>query len=101
MVICLCAFNRGRKILPTLHALAGQDRAGGRITRILVVDNGSRDDTPAIVSRFIAEHADAQMQLVIEPTPGKSEAIRRAFAETDEPIVAIIDDAAGWRGRHA
>ena len=44
------------------------------------------------MSQFIAEHADAQMQLVIEPTPGKSEAIRRAFAETDEPVVAIIDD---------
>ena len=92
MAICMCTFNRGLKILPTLHALAGQDRAGGRITRILVVDNGSHDETPEIVSRFIAEHADAQMQLVIEPNPGKSEAIRRAFATTDEPVVAFTDD---------
>lgn len=92
MAICLCTYNRSEKVLPTLNALINQTSLGERISRILILDNDSRDDTQDIVNTFIKQHPAAPLSLVIEKNPGKSQSIRRAFAETNEPVLAIIDD---------
>jgi glycosyltransferase involved in cell wall biosynthesis len=94
MAIGLCAFNRSLRIIPTLEALAAQVRVDDdgrtRVTRIVICDNNSTDDTPDIISRFVADHP--HMSLVTEPAPGKSQAIKRLFSATDEDVVLLIDD---------
>jgi GT2 family glycosyltransferase len=99
MVIGVCTYNRGAAISRTLEALAALDpviHAGSpRLARIVLVDNRSTDDTAAVVDAFIAERAAAgrfPFLRIRESTPGKCAAMRRLFAETSEPIVAIIDD---------
>src|SRR5207244_92028 len=58
MVIGVCTYNRGPEITRTLAALAALDpiRTSGapRLSRIVIVNNRSTDDTPAVVDRFIA-----------------------------------------------
>lgn len=102
-VIGLCTFNRGERFLPTLRAIAALDRLGGRVTRVVIVDNASNDATPHVVARFAAEHPHAGIEVVREPVPGKVAALRRLFAETDEPLVLTLDDdtlpAPDWAAR--
>jgi len=100
MVIGLCAFNRGKRIIPTLDALAAQERPRDedgrrRITRVLICDNNSSDDTRRVIEQFIEANPDADMSLVVESEPGKRSAIKRLFSETEktgEQVVLLIDD---------
>lgn len=92
MAIGLCTYNRGPKIVRTLEAIAGLDRAEGRVTRVVVIDNNCTDETPRIVGEFIAANPSLPMVLVRETTQGLAAARKRVFAETDEPFVAFLDD---------
>lgn len=92
MVIGVCTYNRGERILRTLETIARMDRAGGRITRCVIVDNRSNDGTSEIIDRFIASGPAMPMVRVREERPGKPEAVRRLFQETDEPLLGVIDD---------
>lgn len=92
MVIGVCTFNRGERILRTLQTIAEMDRAGGRIARCVIVDNRSNDGTDQIIDRFIASGPALPMVRVYEERPGKPEALRRLFQETDEPLLGVIDD---------
>src|SRR5205085_2566587 len=96
VVIGVCTYNRGPQITQTLQALAALDpvRANGapRLSRIIVINNRSTDDTPAVVDRFIAGNRGGgiPIQRLDEPTPGKTHAMRRFFRQTSEPFACII-----------
>lgn len=96
MALGICTYNRGERILRTLHTIASMDRVGGRITRCVIIDNRSTDGTSEIIDRFIASNAtdpDAlPMVRIREERPGKPEALRRLFEETTEPLLGVIDD---------
>lgn len=92
LVLGICTFNRGRAFAPTLEALARLDRANGRLARIVIVNNASTDDTADMVRAFAQAHPTLPLKLIDEPTPGKLHAMRRLFASTTEPFIAIIDD---------
>lgn len=92
MAICVCTYNRGAAIVRTLEALDAMDRVGGRLARIVVVNNRSSDNTAEVVQRFIDEHPDTVIELMHEDKRGKVNAIRAFFKATNEPIVCIIDD---------
>lgn len=92
MVIGVCTYNRGERILRTLESIASMDRAGGRVTRCVIVDNRSNDGSSEIIDRFIASGPALPMVRVREEKQGKPEALRRLFQETDEPLLGVIDD---------
>lgn len=96
MTLGLCTFNRGDKIIPTLEAITKLDRAEGRLLSAIIVDNKSTDNTAAVIDAFIASYAKIDptfpIRRVHEPRPGKANAIERLFAETDSPVVGMIDD---------
>lgn len=92
MVIGVCTYNRGERILRTLQTIAEMDRVGGRIARCVIVDNRSNDGTDQIIDRFIASGPALPMVRIYEERPGKPEALRRLFQETDEPLLGVIDD---------
>jgi GT2 family glycosyltransferase len=92
MVIGICTYNRGKKIRATLDALAKLENPGGRISRIVLVNNASTDDTPNEIDRFIASGPPIPVVRIDEPSPGKIAALRTLFARTDEPLLALTDD---------
>lgn len=92
MVIGVCTYNRGPKIRRTLEAIAALDRRGGRVTRVIVIDNNCTDTTPDIVRDFAAAITSIPITLIRETTQGLAAARKRVFAETTEPLIAFLDD---------
>lgn len=92
VVIGVCTYNGASRIIPTLEALAAQDRLGGRVTRAVVVDNNSTDGTAEAVAAFSARHPAMPIEVLREPTPGKAEAMRTLVRATDEPYLLLTDD---------
>src|SRR5205823_12861531 len=55
-------------------------------------DDGSRDETPAIVQRYIRSHGDAAVRLVALPqNRGKGAALRAGVAATRGERVLLMD----------
>ncbi len=100
MAIGVCTHNASVRILPLLRALASMDRVGGRVSRVVIVENASTDDTADVVRAFVRAHPAAGIELLHEPKPGKTNAMVRLFEATGEPIVGMLDDdmspGAGW-----
>ncbi|MGH7803004.1 MAG: glycosyltransferase family 2 protein [Candidatus Binatia bacterium] len=92
----VCTRDRARVLPRALRAAAGQSAAFP--FEILVVDNGSSDDTRAVVERASAEHPS--IRYVHEPETGLSRARNRGAAESRAPLLAYLDDdaepVAGW-----
>jgi glycosyltransferase involved in cell wall biosynthesis len=84
----VCTWNRAAMLEDALEALVAQEDAP--LHEILVVDNGSRDHTGAVVQRWAARHP--QIISVLEPRLGlacaRNAAVRRARA----PLIAFTDD---------
>lgn len=100
LAIGVCTYNRGEAIVRTLETLAAMDRVGGRVSRFIIIDNRSSDNTRAVVERFISRHPEIPMVCWRETTPGKSAALTKLFTETSEEFVGVIDDdvlaSPGW-----
>lgn len=92
MVIGVCTYNGAPRIRRTLEALVGMDLPPGRVSEVVVVDNRSSDATAETIDRFIASGPRIPVRRLYEGTPGKIAAMRRLFAETSEPLIALTDD---------
>lgn len=94
MALLVCTRDRARSLRRLLSALIRVDRA--RVSRIVVVDNASRDDTPRVIEEHAAHTrttpASPPIEYRLEPEPGVAHARRHALRATDEPFVAFIDD---------
>jgi hypothetical protein len=86
------AHNEG----PRVAAVVAPLRASGRFTRVVVVDDGSRDDTSSA-----ARAAGAEV-LRLDPNRGKGGAMLAGVHATAEPVVVFFDaDLVGLRPEHA
>ena len=94
--VVVCTRNRAGYLRTLLESLGGQSIPDAPF-EVLVVDNGSTDDTPAVVRAF----ADAlPLRSVSEPTPGLQHARNAGWQAARGRIVAYLDDDAvaqpGW-----
>jgi GT2 family glycosyltransferase len=89
--VVICTYSNGRQLEEVLAALAEQDEDAGR-WRVLVVDNNSTDDTPAVVDRWAATGSIPGLRRVVERIQGLTPARQRGVAETDGPWIAFVDD---------
>ncbi len=92
LALGVCTYNRGPKLAETLAAIARMDRAGGRVRRLVIIDNNSSDETGTVADRFCASDPPIPARRVIEPVQGLAAARARFVNETDEPLLALIDD---------
>jgi glycosyltransferase involved in cell wall biosynthesis len=85
--IAICTRNRSARLARLLRSLqaAAPDRTF-RSVQVLVVDNGSTDDTPATVSSF----ADARY--ILEPRAGLNFARNAALQAATGDLLAYLDD---------
>lgn len=92
--VAICTRNRARHLRAALDSLTRQTLPADRF-EVLVVDNGSGDETPAVVRSF-----GARVRGLHEPIAGLSRARNHALARAASPLIAYLDDDAvaepGW-----
>ncbi len=88
LTVLIAARNEEHAIGDTVRSLADQDY-GGRL-RILLIDNGSTDQT-SDAARTAARDVGLALDVIVEPTPGKSFALNRGLAETTDELVITLD----------
>ena len=87
--VVVCTRDRARQLSACLHHLAQARSACGHASEIVVVDNGSRDDTRDVVSA----HAESlPIRYLLEARPGLSIARNRGIAAARGALVAFTDD---------
>ena len=87
--VIVCTRDRARQLSACLHHLAQARSACGHASEIIVVDNGSLDDTRDVVSA----HAEAlSIRYMLEARPGLSSARNRGITAARGALVAFTDD---------
>jgi glycosyltransferase involved in cell wall biosynthesis len=90
--VVIPAFNEACRIERTLDRSVAFLESRGETWEIVVADDGSRDETPLIVQRYIRSHGDARVRLVALPqNRGKGAALRAGVAVTRGARVLLMD----------
>jgi dolichyl-phosphate beta-glucosyltransferase len=88
--IIIPAYNESSRIRPTLDEILRYTAEKGWDAEILVVDDGSRDDTSAIISEYAARHP--QVQLVQNPgNRGKGFSVRNGMLHAQGEVCLFSD----------
>lgn len=88
MTVLVATRNRANLLALALDRLARLDTRGIR-WQLVVVDNGSTDSTPQVLSGALAR---LPLQVVQEPVPGKNRALNAAVPHVRGHLLAFIDD---------
>jgi glycosyltransferase involved in cell wall biosynthesis len=88
ITILMPYYNEADFIAATLESLIAQS---DRRFRMVLVDNASTDDSPAIARRIAALATDIQTIHLHEPIPGKLNALRAGLAHVGTPYLATCD----------
>jgi dolichyl-phosphate beta-glucosyltransferase len=90
--IVIPAFNEARRLPSTLRHTMGFLRSQPWSTRVVVVDNGSSDDTPGVV-RMVADELDGEVDVSVIgcARPGKGAAVRRGLLSSRSRFVGFFD----------
>ncbi|SRR5579871_5409297 len=84
----IATFNRAAYLRQALEALRLQTLARA-LFEVIVVDDGSNDDTPSVVRSFARDLPILHLQ---QPNGGVAAARNRALAAAKAPIVLFLDD---------
>jgi len=85
--VLIAAFNEGKVIASTLKSVMATDYLGE--LEVVVVDDGSKDDTAAEVERFAV--TEPRVKLIRQENTGKSGALRNAIAHSRHGILVFLD----------
>ena len=91
ITVVVCTRNRADRIAVALDSLGRLETDGAFRFDVLVVDNGSTDDTAAIVER-IASGFPVTLRRIFEEQPGVGRARNRGVAESRGEWIAFFDD---------
>lgn len=86
VTVLVPAFNEGKVIANTLHSLLASEYGN---LEILVVDDGSTDDTSAVVTALAAENP--KIRLITQANGGKSAAANHGLETARGEIVIAVD----------
>jgi len=89
--ILVCTYNRARLLRETLEAMQTMAPPVDCRVEIIVIDNNSTDDTPAIVAE-LARVARYPIVSLHETRQGKSFALNAGLAHATGDVVALTDD---------
>jgi len=91
ITVAICCHNSAARIRPTLEHLLAQTGASPNSWEVLLVDNGSTDNTVAMAKQ-IWTSTDVPLRIVPEPRLGQMFARIRAFREAAFEYVSFVDD---------
>lgn len=97
--VVICTYNRAKYLKETIACAVEQTLSSGTF-EILVVDNGSTDETACVVKTCQITESESLIRYVLEPDVGLSAARNRAIQEARGQILCFLDDDAipdpGW-----
>src|SRR5438876_15104 len=85
--VVMAAYNEGRVIAGTLRALLDTEYKGD--IEVIVIDDGSRDETAAEIER--AAEVDPRVRLMQQENRGKARALQRALSAARHGIAVFVD----------
>ena len=86
-------YNKEAEIERALTSVVEQSLAVGEI---IVVNDGSTDNSKEIVERFISAHPEAGIRLINQPNSGVSVARNRGIEEATGEYIALLDADDWW-----
>ena len=86
-------YNKEAEIERALTSVVEQSLAVGEI---IVVNDGSTDNSKEIVERFISAHSEAGIRLINQPNSGVSAARNRGIEEAKGKYIALLDADDWW-----
>jgi glucosyl-dolichyl phosphate glucuronosyltransferase len=89
--VIIPTINRANSLIFTLQSLISQnfDRSD---YEILIVDNGSTDNTKSICENFISQNRSHQICYIYEPSPGVHAARHKGVLKAKGDLLAFVDD---------
>ena len=88
--IIICTRNRAEHLRPTLDSLAAVTVPADWSVELILVDNGSTDDTRPVMHSFT--HPALHIRILQVNTPGKSKALNRAVKAANGKVLLFTDD---------
>jgi glycosyltransferase involved in cell wall biosynthesis len=85
--VIIASRNRASSLARALEQVGAEAKRLG--ARIIVVDNGSTDETPQVLKRL---SLSLPLTVILETTPGKSGALNRALEMADTDFLLFTDD---------
>ena len=89
--VIICTWNRSSALRQTLAGLARQ-QAVPLPVEVLVVDNNSSDDTPAVLAKEAARWPLGELRPLFEGRQGKQFALNRGVQAARHDVLAFTDD---------
>ncbi|MBC8103289.1 MAG: glycosyltransferase family 2 protein [Cytophagales bacterium] len=91
--LIICTRNHARALEPTLQSLAQVAIPADLPTELIIADNGSTDDTTAVVHAAIPRLTNLRgVRIVAEPRAGQCFARNAGIAASDGQIILFTDD---------
>jgi len=90
--VVVVTYNRAAMLHRTLETLARQATNGNFSFEILVIDDGSTDDTAAVVAKFAEKARPRPVRYFYKNNGGEGEARNRGVAEARGSWIAFCDD---------
>jgi glycosyltransferase involved in cell wall biosynthesis len=91
----IAAFNRGGLIRATLDSAISQNEDDAALQEIIVVDDGSTDETPAILQQYVERYPD-RMRVIRQDNAGPGGARNRGILEAKGEYICFLDSDDLW-----
>lgn len=88
VTIIVPAYNEGKLIKQTLESLLALDYPA---FEIIVVDDGSTDQTAKVVEKWLGKHGNAVVKMVQKPNGGKASALNTGIQMATHDFVLCVD----------
>jgi poly-beta-1,6-N-acetyl-D-glucosamine synthase len=90
--VVIPAHNEGQTVLTSIESVYKSNYPKSRL-EIIIVDDGSKDDTPNIVKKFIKNHKDVSIRLIRQKNSGKARALNNAMKNYATGTLVMCLDA--------
>lgn len=90
--VVVCTYNKKELLLKALDSLTRQETEGQLIFEIIIIDDGSTDNTRDVVKEFIRNNTSVAIRYVYKTGGGVADARNAGVAEAHGKWVAFFDD---------